>query len=161
MKRVSFFLAIFIALTVGLNAQHVEIFDLGTIANSVDETVYLDLSAIQKANGWSKIDSVLNAIYAENETDIDSLTVYPGFRGTKGGSTKTVYGAALNYTVTVNINDAATVYEELLSSGATLLTSAALRQNNYIKYLTRGAASGNDPADPNRAWLICFVYGTK
>lgn len=153
-------------LTIPVSAQHVEIFNLGTMSNSTagasaNRNVYLNLEKIRINNGWSKIDSVINAIYVENETDIDSLTIYPGFVGTKANVNETAYGPAVNYTVTLDVADGNTGYQVLSSGAGTLLTAAALKGYNYIRYLTRGATAGNDPTDPNKAWIICFVYGTK
>ena len=166
MKRLIFALFAVLLFASYVPAQHVEIFNLGTVYNSVlgstyYETVYLDLSNVQKNKGWSRVDSVLCAIYVENETDIDSLDIYPGFKGYKGGVEETAFGTAITQTVTLNVAAASTGYEELLTSNATPLTSLILRQNNYIKFVTKGATSGNDPTDPNKGWLICYVYGAK
>lgn len=128
--------------------------DLGTIANSVNETGFVDLS------GWSKIDSVSVTYVGLGEMDVDSLTIY---RAVKVGNDKFIPDVSVlgNFTVTLNL--AAGVYdlEPLFSSNATLLTGAALRGCNALKYVTRGATSGNDATDPNRAWLVFQIWGTK
>lgn len=134
-------------------AQNVIVRNLGTVANSVDETGYIDLS------DWNKIDSVSVTFVGKGEIDVDSLTVY---KAAKVGNTfvkdLTPIG---NFTVTLDLNDGVYDLEPLFSSGATLLTGAALRGCNAIYYLTRGATSGNDPTDPNNGWILFHVWGTK
>lgn len=128
--------------------------DLGTMANSVDETGFVDLT------GWSKIDSISVTFIGLGEMDVDSLTLYRAVKLPNGQFKKDV-SVLGNFTVTLNL--AAGVYdlEPLFSSNATLLTGAALRGIDGIYYVTRGATSGNDATDPNRGWIKFQIWGTK
>lgn len=147
-----------------VNAQVVKVFNLGTIANSVDESPqYLYLDKVAEDNGFAKIDSVVFGIYAVGEVDIDSLDVYPGFAGTPSGSVQEakVFGTATTFTVTTNLAAGVAGYERLFSSGAGYALSSK-RGYNILKLFTRGAASGNDPTDAGQtAWIVAMIYGSK
>ena len=167
MKRLIFALFALLLLTSIASAQKTEIQNLGTIINSTagtsaNETVFLDLEVVKQKYNWSRVDSVITALYVENETDIDSLDIYPGFRGVKDGATEIAYTTPTTATITLNVADAGTGYQiSRGTTGATILTFANLAGYNYIKFVTRGATSGNDATDPNKAWLINYIYGTK
>jgi hypothetical protein len=145
------------------NAQSVEVKDLGTISNSVlgastFETGYLYLDKIKSKNGWTQIDSIVFALKVQEETDIDSFDVYPGFVQAGQTLSTAVFGTVTTFTVTLNVAAAGTGYERLLTSNAGY-SGANLRGYNLIKYVTKGATAGNDPTDPNNGWAIAFVYG--
>lgn len=153
--------ALFIS-TTPVKGQAIKILNLATVANSVDETGYFnDFTNFAQKHGYKTVDSIVVELYAENETDIDSFDVYPGFSGQADNVAESFYSATvLHYAVTINIADNGSTVELLKSSGATLLTKAALSGFNSLKFITRGAASGNDATDPNKVWVIFFVYGT-
>lgn len=133
--------------------QDVIVKDLGTMANSVNETGYVDLSK------FSKIDSVSVVFVGIGELDVDSLTVYKAVKV----NDKWIHDVSVlgNFTVTLNLAAGVADLEQLYSSNATLLTGAALRGCDGIYYVTRGATSGNDATDPNHGWLKFRVWGTK
>lgn len=127
--------------------------DFGTMANSVDETAYVSLK------GWSKIDSVSATFVGTGELDVDSVTVY---RAVSIESGQWVDVSVLgNFTVTLDLAAASKDIEPLFSSNATLITGAALRGVNALKFLTRGATAGNDATDPNKGVLLLQIWGTK
>lgn len=169
MKNLKSFLSIILLSLVFLfsfqqaQAQSVEVKNLGTIYNSTGgsttyETGYLYLDKIKSKNNWTQIDSIVFALRVENETDIDSFDVYPGFVDKGELITDAVFGSATTFTVTLNVADASTGYERLFTSNAGY-TGTSLRGYNIIKYVTKGATSGNDPTDPNNGWAIAYVYG--
>ena len=92
--------------------SRVTVVDLGTMANSVDESGYFDFSQ------WSQVDSISVSFIGTGELDVDSLTVY---RAAKTPSGYKVDAAVLgNFTVTLNLAAASTDIEPLFSSDATL-----------------------------------------
>ena len=168
MKRLIFALLAFLMLaSIQVSAQYVVVNNLGTMINSTagtsaDRTVYLNLEKVRQLAGFTKIDSVVTAMYVENETDVDSISVYAGFYGNAAGVEENFTSTVTaTYTTTLDVAAAGKGYEVARSSGATILTSTALIGKNYVKFVTRGATSGNDATDPNKAWLINYVYGTK
>jgi len=169
MKKLSFLSIILTAILLfafiapQVNAQSVEVKDLGTIYNSTAgsttfETGYLYLDKIKSKNNWTQIDSIVFAVKVSEETDIDSFDVYPGFVEKGAALSTAVFGTVTTFTVTLNVAAAGTGYERLFSSGAGY-SGASLRGYNLIKYVTKGATSGNDITDPNNGWAIAFVYG--
>lgn len=131
--------------------------DLGTVANSVDETGY-----VYFGNDWQKIDSVSVTIAASGELDMDSLTLYKAVFDPDEGVWYKDVSVLGNFTVTLNLADGVKDLEQLYSSNATLLTGASLRGINGLYYLTRGATSGNDPTDTGQhAKIIWHIWGTK
>lgn len=152
MKNILIIALVLFGLSFTFAQDRVIVKSLGTMANSVDETGFVDLS------GWAKIDSISVTFVGKGEMDVDSLTIY---RAAKLPNDKFVPDVSVlgNFTVTLNL--AAGVYdlEPLFSSNATLLTGAALRGCNALYYVTRGATSGNDPTDPNRGWILFQIWG--
>ncbi|MGV8131189.1 MAG: hypothetical protein ACP5N7_03780 [Candidatus Pacearchaeota archaeon] len=128
--------------------------DLGTMANSVNETGFVDLT------GWTKIDSISVTFIGKGEMDVDSLTLYRAVKLPDGTFKKDV-SVLGNFTVTLNLADGVYDLEPLFSSNATLLTGAALRGIDAIYYVTRGATSGNDATDPNRGWIKFQIWGLQ
>jgi len=156
MKRISFFLVIFFALTVSSFAQYVVTRDLGTLANNGQKTALFDLQAIQKTANFTRVDSIVVTLAAIGEIDIDTLHVFPGV---KVGNV-TEYATGQGFTVTINKDSAETVVERLLASNAGV-SGVNLRGYSYLKVWTKGAAAGNDATDPNRLYLVLNIYGTR
>lgn len=139
------------------------IINFETMAVYTPETGYFQFGKYAKQLGLTIIDSIEVAIYCENETDIDSVNLYLGMNATNAGANESAYDAVLGtYTVTVNIADAATDYERLFvaATNATLLTGAAIRGYNSIKAVVC-PSTGNDATDPNKVWLLFYLYGSK
>lgn len=123
------------------------------VANSATDICYLDL------RGWKTVDSVVVSIAVENETDIDTVNF---MRGTYfDGFISDAAAGVLYQAVTLNVADAATDVEPLLTSNATVLSKAALRGFNYIKATIEAGAAGNDATDPNAMYLTWQIFGTK
>jgi len=138
------------------------IINFGTVANSVDETGYFHFGRYAQKLGFTAIDSIQISLFVEGEIDIDSLDCYLGVEGVNTNVADDAYTAtALTYTVTLNVAAAAEGVERLLVDNATLLTSAAIRGYNSVKIITRGATAGNDATDPNKLWVMFFIYGKK
>lgn len=153
-----FIVGLLLSLTVPSMAQdRVIVTDLGTVANSVNETGY-----VYFGNDWQKIDSVSVTIVASGELDMDSLTLYKAnFDPDKGVWYKDV-SVLGNFTITLNLADGVKDLEQLYSSNATLLTGASLRGINGVYYLTRGATSGNDATDTGQhAKILWHIWGLK
>lgn len=129
-------------------------FDLGTIANSTTYTGTLDL------RGWSKIDSVTVSVSATNETDIDTLNMWVG-NYTQDGFVSDAAAGVLYQAVSLNIADNASDFINLVTSNATKLTGSALRGANAVYFEVESASSGNDATDPNAAYIVFHIHGTK
>lgn len=127
----------------------------GTVANAAQDICYLDL------RGWSKIDSVVVSVSAENETDLDTINFYIGNYTGQSGFVSDAVAGVLYQAITINIADAATDFEVLLTSDATVLTGVALRGANYIRAVIEAAAAGNDATDPNAYHINWHIFGTK
>jgi hypothetical protein len=137
------------------------IMNFGTMAVYTPETGYFQFGKYAEQLGLTKIDSIEVAMYAENEVDVDSVNIYLGVNATNDGVNESAYDAVLGtYTVTININDASTDYERLFVSNATIITGAAIRGYNSIKAVVC-PSTGNDATDPNKVWLLFYLYGTK
>lgn len=128
--------------------------DLGTQANSAQETVYLDL------RDWKSVDSVTVSLSAVGEIDVDTINFYIG-NFTPDGFISDAAAGVLYNAVTLNLADGATDYELLLTTGATVLTSGALRGCNGIKGVIEIAAAGSDATDPNALYIHWKIHGTK
>lgn len=155
MKNLIVILLVALFATFSFAQDRVIVKPLGTVANAVDETGFVDLS------GWSKIDSISVTLAATGELNIDSVTIYGAAKVSNGKFIPdvTVLG---NFTATLDLAAGVSDIEPLFVSNATLLTGAALRGFNAIKYLTRGDADGgNDATDPNAGWLLFQIWGTK
>ena len=142
----------FAQVTTSGNGRYIWV-DLGTVANSADETNYVSLP------NWRVIDSISVTFAAKGEVDIDSLTVYGVVTHPATGQYvgTTVLG---NFTVTLNLAAGVEEIEQLYTSNATLLTGAALRGLTGLKLLTRGATAGCDATDPDRGVIFLQVWGT-
>lgn len=155
MRNLIAILLVALVATFSFGQDRVIVKSLGTVANAVDETGYVDLS------GWSKIDSISVTFAATGELNVDSLTIYRAAKVSGGKFIKdvTVLG---NFTVSLDLAAGVSDIEPLFSSNATLLTGAALRGCNALYYLTRGDADGgNDATDPNAGWIVFQIWGTK
>lgn len=135
----------------------VKSYDLGTISNSVDESYITETFAgLLKQFNCSKIDSMVISLTVKNETDIDSLMWYPvnwTVDGTK------VLGTVITYTVTLNVAAAGTGTQVLYVSNHGV-QPASFRGYEGFAILTRGAAAGNDPTDPNSAKVTITFFGS-
>lgn len=128
---------------------------LGTVANSSQETAYLDLRE------WSKVDSVVVSLSATNETDVDTVNFYIGNYTPTGGFVSDAAAGVLYQASTLDVAASGTDFLALLTSNATKLTGAALRGANGIKAVLEVSAAGNDATDPNALYINWRIYGTK
>lgn len=128
--------------------------DLGTMANSGQETAYLDLRE------WKTLDSVVVSLSAKGEIDIDTCNFYVG-NYTNDGFIMDATAGVLYQAVTIDLAAAATDFLLLTTSNATKLTGTALRGVTGIKAVIEGASSGNDATDPNALYICWRIYGTK
>lgn len=159
-KLISMFVFI-LALSFASAQDRTYVVDFGPITNGVTVT---SVTKYLKLDGWSKIDSVQITLGVDNETDIDSFDVYVGnaFGNRETDWDNGYYGSTVyHYEVTLNVAAAAQGRELLLISNASLLTTVVMRGVNALKFVTRGANSGNDPTDPNRLRAFVQVFGTK
>lgn len=135
----------------------VKSYSLGTISNSVDESyIYETFAGLIKQFGCNKIDSLVISMTVKNETDVDSLMWYP-CNWTVDGTA--VLGTVITHTVTLNVAAAGTGTQILLVSGHGVQT-ASFRAYEGFAILTRGAAAGNDPTDPNSGKVTVVFYGS-
>lgn len=160
MKRLIFGLLALLLLTSFNYAQGivgVKSYNLGTIANSVDESYISEtFDGLLKQFNCNKIDSMVISLTVKNETDIDSLMWYPvnwTVDGTK------VLGTVITYTVTLNIAAAGTGTQVLYTSNHGV-QPASFRGYEGFTILTRGAAAGNDPTDPNSGKVTITFWGS-
>jgi len=157
------FIIIFALIAIGLTSAQTTDYsgrfayvDFGTVANSVTETGYVNLDRLN----YSHIDSISVTAIGTGELDVDSVDIYVGTADIKHGISR--YSATANtFTSTIDVNAAASAFEQLYSSDATLLTGGLLRGANSLKVVTRGSVSGNDPTDPNKLVVVFQVWGTK
>ena len=127
------------------------VLDFGTLANSVTETQYVDLSS------WRVIDSISVALAGTGEVDVDSVDIYLGYKDADGGW----YGStAYTHTSTLDLAAGVKSWVLLTVTNATKLTKAVMRGVTSLKVTTRGSTSGNDATDPNRLKVIFYVWGT-
>ncbi len=158
-KLIGLFVLLFAAISFAQTTTydgHFAYVDCGTVANSVDETGYVDLSRL----GLSKIDSISVTAIGTGELDVDSVDCYVGVNDIPDGLIR-YSSTAITFTVTINVAAGASAFEQLYSSNATLLTQEALRGANVIKVITRGATAGNDATDPNKLILVFEAWGTQ
>ena len=158
-KTILFSLILTLFLSLNLFAQKTTrgfsvVEDLGTQANAAQETCYLDL------RDWKSVDSVVVSISAVNETDVDTVNFYLG-NFTNDGFICDAVAGVIYQAITINIADAATDFELLLTSGASVLTGTAIRGANGIKAVIEVGAAGNDATDPNALYIHWRIYGTK
>ena len=128
--------------------------NLGTQANAAQETFYLDL------RGWKSVDSVSVSVSCTGEIDVDTVNFYIG-NFTSDGFISDAAGGVLYQAITLNVAAAATDFELLVTSNATVLTGVALRGCNGIKAVVEVGAAGNDAADPNALYFHWKIHGTK
>ena len=148
---------LFTSFTFGQGIVGVKSYNLGTIANSVDEAYISETFAgLIKQFNCNKIDSMVISLTVKNETDIDSLMWYPvnwTVDGTK------VLGTVITYTVTLNIAAAGTGTQVLYTSNHGV-QPASFRGYEGFAILTRGATAGNDPTDPNSGKVTITFFGS-
>lgn len=128
--------------------------DLGTLANSGQETAYLDLRE------WKTLDSVVVSLSARGEIDVDTCNFYVG-NYTNDGFIVDASAGVLYQAVTLDVAASATDFLLLTTSNATKLTGTALRGVTGIKAVIEGASSGSDATDPNALYICWRIYGTK
>lgn len=131
-------------------------YDLGTITNSVDHTIYGNFGRLIKQFGCTKIDSMVIAVSVDNETDIDSLDFYPA---NWTSFEAPVTGSIVHYDVTLNVAAAGTGTQILYTANAGI-ASASFRGYQGFKILTRGATAGNDATDPNSCRVTVTFWGS-
>ena len=158
MRKILLTLIAFVLLGFYANAQQsttVQIFDLGTMANTTVDSSYVKFPA-----GWS-IDSISVTFVGSGELNVDSLVFYKAVNvDGKWVPDVSVLGT---FTVTLDLADGVADLEQLYSSNATILTGAALRGLNGLKFRTWGAgAGGNDATDTGQnGWVVLTYWGTK
>ena len=129
--------------------------NLGTQANSAQETFYLDL------RGWKSVDSVTVAVSCTGEIDVDTVNFYIG-NFTNDGFIPDAAGGVIYQAITLNVAASATDFELLVdANNVTVLTGAALRGANGIKAVVEIGAAGNDATDPNALYFHWKIHGTK
>jgi hypothetical protein len=134
----------------------VKSYDLGTIANSVDESYrYENFSGLLKQFDCAVIDSMIISMTVVGEADVDSLDWYPVNWTTTGTVVK---GTVKTFTVTLNVAAAGTGTEVLLVTNAGV-ASTLFRGYEGFGFMTRGATSGNDATDPNNGKVTITFYG--
>ena len=160
MKRLIFALLALVLFTAPIFSQGVvgvKSYSLGTIANTIEESYISEtFSGLIKQFGCNKIDSMTISITVAGEADIDSLDWYP-CNWTTGGTA--VKGSVITHTVTLNVAAAGYGTEVLLVSGHGI-QPASFRGYEGFTFMTRGAASGNDPTDPNSGKVTIMFYGS-
>ena len=160
MKRLIFALLAVLLLTSYLPAQGivgVKSYNLGTVANSVDEAyTYETFAGLLKQFNCAKIDSMVFSVTAVGELDVDSLDWYPVNWTSTGTAVK---GTVKMHTVTLDLAAAATGTELLLITGAGL-GSSLWRGYEGFGFMTRGATAGSDATDPNNLKLTSTFYGS-
>ena len=160
MKKIIFVLLALVLFAAPIFSQGVvgvKSYNLGTVANSVDESYITEtFSGLIKQFGCNKIDSLTISVTVDGEADIDSLMFYP-CNWTVGGTK--VLGTVKTHTVTLNVAAAGTGTEVLLVSGTGVLASS-FRGYEGFAILTRGATSGNDATDPNSLKVTIMFYGS-
>lgn len=135
----------------------VKSYNLGTIANSVNESYTSEtFHGLLKQFGCNKIDSLIISMTVVGEADVDSLDWYPCNWTSTGTAVK---GTVKTFTVTLNVAAAGTGTEILKITGAGL-GSALWRGYEGFTFMTRGAASGNDATDPNNCKVTITFYGS-
>ena len=135
----------------------VKSYNLGTVANSVDESYITGtFSGLIKEFGCNKIDSLVLSLTVDGEIDIDSLDFYP-CNWTTGGTK--VKGTVITYTVTLNVAAAGTGTQILYTSNHGV-QPASIRGYEGFAILTRGATAGNDATDPNSCKLTITFFGS-
>jgi hypothetical protein len=150
-------IALFALPSFGQGIVGVKSYDLGTIANSVDESYrYETFSGLIKQFGCNKIDSIVVSMTVDGEADVDSLDWYPVNWTLKGTAVK---GTVKTFTVTLNVAAAGTGTELLLITGAGL-GSALWRGYEGFGFMTRGATAGNDATDPNSCKVTLTFFGS-
>lgn len=148
---------LFTSFTFGQGIVGVKSYDLGTISNSVDESYITEtFSGLTKQFNCNKIDSLVISLTVKNETDIDSLMWYP-INWTVDGTK--VFGTVVTYTVTLNVAAAGTGTQILYTSNHGV-QAASFRGYEGFGVLTRGAAAGNDPTDPNSCKVTITFFGS-
>lgn len=156
MKKLFGIITVVLLVSFMSNAQPYRVYTLsyGLLTAYTTETQYLDLS------GWAKIDSVSMSALAKggagNLNEVDSIVVYKGFKTING-----IGFDATAYTQLCTLDPAASVttFEQLLTSGASLLTGAVLRGVNMLKVVVY-------PSDETSVAPAFFdvnfqVWGTK
>jgi hypothetical protein len=160
MKRLIFALLAVLLLTSYLPAQGVvgvKSYNLGTIANSVDEGyVYETFAGLLKQFDCNKIDSLTLSMTVVGEADVDTLDWYPVNWTTTGVAVK---GSVKTFTVTLNVAAAGTGTEILKVTDAGVPASL-FRGYEGFGFMTRGAGSGNDATDPNNCKVTITFFGS-
>lgn len=150
MKKIFILIALFVGLTYGQTVIEV---NFGTLSNSVTKTMTTNIQ------GFTKIDSICVVAVGKGEVDVDSVDIYVGAVDKSGN---TYYSSTANtFLSTLDLAAGVKGYLPLSLTGNVGLTGALVRTTNSLKIVTRGAASGNDPTDPNNFRVLLFVYGTK
>jgi hypothetical protein len=135
----------------------VKSYNLGTVANSVDEAyTYETFAGLLKQFNCAKIDSMVFSVTAVGELDVDSLDWYPVNWTSTGTAVK---GTVKTHTVTLNIAAAGTGTEVLLVTG-TGIASSLWRGYEGFGFMTRGAGSGSDATDPNNLKVTITFFGS-
>lgn len=129
-------------------------FDFGTIANSGQETGYVDL------RDWQSIDSVTVSLSASNETDIDTVNFWVG-NWTNDGFISDASAGVLYQASTLDVAASATDFLNLVTTNATRLSKANLRGATGVKFQIEAQSSGNDATDPNALYIVFRIFGTK
>lgn len=152
-----FVIGLLLSLAIPVQAQDTRVIqkNLGTVANSVDETGYVFFG------DWDRVDSISISIAAIGEIDIDSLTLYKAVFDADEGKWYVDVSVLGNATVTLNLAATVDDLEQLYTSNATILTGASLRGINGLYYVTRGATAGNDATDPNEAVINFQIWGVR
>lgn len=129
--------------------------NLGTQANSAQETFYLDL------RGWDTVDSVTVSVSCTGEIDVDTVNFYVG-NWTNDGFIPDAAAGVIYQAITLNVAAAATDFELLVDANdITVLTGAAIRGANGIKAVLEVGAAGNDATDPNALYFQWRIHGTR
>lgn len=160
MKKIIFVLLALVLFTAPIFSQGivgVKSYNLGTVANSVDESYqYETFAGLLKQFDCAKIDSIVISMTVVGEADIDSLDFYPVNWTSTGTAVK---GTAITHTVTLNVAAAGTGTEVLLVSGHGV-QAVSYRGYEGFGFMTRGAASGNDATDPNNCKVTLTFFGS-
>lgn len=160
MKKIIFVLLALVLFTAPIFSQGivgVKSYNLGTIANSVDESYTSETYAgLLKQFNCNKIDSLVFSITLTGEADVDSLDWYPCNWTSSGVAVK---GTVRTHVSTLDVAAAGTGTQVLLITGAGL-GSSLWRGYEGFTFMTRGAASGNDATDPNNCKVTITFYGS-
>lgn len=160
MKKIIFVLLALVLFTAPIFSQGivgVKSYNLGTVANSVDEAYqYETFAGLLKQFNCAKIDSMVFSVTGVGEVDIDSLDWYPVNWTSTGTAVK---GTAITHLVTLDIAAAGTGTELILNTGHGV-QAVSWRGYEGFGFMTRGKVSGNDATDPNNLKVTITFFGS-